>query len=582
MFKKIPFRITVLSLFFVLSLFIIIFMISIQSTYGKDFSQKVMHNNFNLISLKIKDNLRTLDNENRFFVNTISSSFTNLRNIQEIENNKETYLRILVNFLDNAKEVYSLYFAFNNDSFFEIINLEIDKSLKVQHSLSQNARWLLIFIDGNDKNKKILYSYDKDLVLIETQEKENNYLVTSRLWYINAEQNKNELVKSKPYLFSNINSTGMTYSKRFNENVTFSLDILLNNLNETIKDTSSSIDTMNSFLFAQDNELISSTTNDQKLISNIKELTTLNSDEKNRVFLYKIDNEEYIVNYSLLENDIYKYLITIVTVDDVMKQYSKYFNLILAFTILLLILLLPIIWYFASIIVKPVLQLKIESKKIEKREFYQLEEINSRVFEIQELSDAMLEMGHSICEYQNELEQKVFDRTKELELKNLELERLSITDKLTNIYNRIKLDKTVFEQINLAKRYKQEFAIMIIDIDYFKKVNDTFGHQIGDTTLVEIANILKTNVRESDTVGRWGGEEFVIICPHTNLDGIKILANNIREKIENHSFPVIGNKTASFGVTVYQDEDNIESLIARADEALYNAKNNGRNKVEFL
>ena len=208
--------------------------------------------------------------------------------------------------------------------------------------------------------------------------------------------------------------------------------------------------------------------------------------------------------------------------------------------------------------------------------------VNSRVFEIQELSNAILDMGDSIHEYQNNLEQKVMERTKELESKNIELERLSITDKLTNIYNRIKLDKTILEQLNLAKRYKVEFGIMIIDVDYFKKVNDTYGHQVGDTTLIEVANILKTNIRESDTVGRWGGEEFVIICPHTNLEGIKIVANIIREKIEKHQFPVVGNKTASFGITIYQDNDNLETIISRADEALYNAKNNGRNRVEFV
>ena len=123
---------------------------------------------------------------------------------------------------------------------------------------------------------------------------------------------------------------------------------------------------------------------------------------------------------------------------------------------------------------------------------------------------------------------------------------------------------------------------MIIDVDYFKKVNDTYGHQVGDTTLIEVANILKTNIRESDTVGRWGGEEFVIICPHTNLEGIKIVANIIRGKIEKHQFPVVGNKTASFGITIYQDNDNLETIISRADEALYNAKNNGRNRVEFV
>ena len=581
MFKKIPFRITVLSLFLMLSMLIIVFMIYIQSIYGKEFSQKIMHDNFNLISTKIKDNLKTLDITNTFFINTVTSSFLDLKNFEEIANNKELYLKVLVNFLENNEDIYSSYFAFDDDSFFEVINLNIEESLRTQYSLSNNSRWLLIFINGKNKTQKTLYSYDNNLKLIAQIEKENDYFATTRPWYINAKNAKNELIKSKPYTFKNINSTGMTFVKNFNENATFAIDVLLNNLNTTINDTSS-LKTMNSFLFAQDKELISTTTNNQILISYIKNLLDDDKISENKELIYKINNVQYIINFSNLDDKIYKYLITIVSLDDVMMPYSKYFNLIIAFTTILFVILLPLIWYFASIIVRPILQLKLESIKVKKRDYKKLKMVNSRVFEIQELSNAILDMGDSIHEYQNNLEQKVMERTKELESKNIELERLSITDKLTNIYNRIKLDKTILEQLNLAKRYKVEFGIMIIDVDYFKKVNDTYGHQVGDTTLIEVANILKTNIRESDTVGRWGGEEFVIICPHTNLEGIKIVANIIREKIEKHQFPVVGNKTASFGITIYQDNDNLESIISRADEALYNAKNNGRNRVEFV
>lgn len=581
MLKKIPFRITVLSLFLMLSMLIIVFMIYIQSIYGKEFSQKIMHDNFNLISTKIKDNLKTLDITNTFFINTVTSSFLDLKNFEEIANNKELYLKVLVNFLENNEDIYSSYFAFDDDSFFEVINLNIEKSLRTQYSLSSNSRWLLIFINGKNKTQKILYSYDNNLKLIAQIEKENDYFATTRPWYINAKNAKNELIKSKPYTFKNINSTGMRFVKNFNENATFAIDVLLNNLNTTINDTSS-LKTMNSFLFAQDKELISTTTNNQILISYIKNLLDDAKISENKELIYKINNVQYIINFSNLDDKIYKYLITIVSLDDVMMPYSKYFNLIISFTTILFLILLPLIWYFASIIVRPILQLKLESIKVKKRDYKKLKMVNSRVFEIQELSNAILDMGDSIHEYQNNLEQKVMERTKELESKNIELERLSITDKLTNIYNRIKLDKTILEQLNLAKRYKVEFGIMIIDVDYFKKVNDTYGHQVGDTTLIEVANILKTNIRESDTVGRWGGEEFVIICPHTNLEGIKIVANIIREKIEKHQFPVVGNKTASFGITIYQDNDNLETIISRADEALYNAKNNGRNRVEFV
>ena len=252
-----------------LSMLIIVFMIYIQSIYGKEFSQKIMHDNFNLISTKIKDNLKTLDITNTFFINTVTSSFLDLKNFEEIANNKELYLKVLVNFLENNEDIYSSYFAFDDDSFFEVINLNIEKSLRTQYSLSSNSRWLLIFINGKNKTQKILYSYDNNLKLIAQVEKENDYFATTRPWYINAKSAKDELIKSKPYTFKNINSTGMTFAKNFNANATFAIDVLLNNLNTTINDTSS-LKTMNSFLFAQDKELISTTTNNQILISYIK------------------------------------------------------------------------------------------------------------------------------------------------------------------------------------------------------------------------------------------------------------------------------------------------------------------------
>ena len=326
MFKKIPFRITVLSLFLMLSMLIIVFMLYIQSIYGKEFSQKIMHDNFNLISTKIKDNLKTLDITNSFFINTVSSSFLDLKNFEEIANNKELYLKVLVNFLQNNDDVYSSYFAFDDDSFFEVINLNIEKSLRTQYSLSDDSKWLLIFINGKNKAQKILYSYDNNLKLIGKEEKENDYFATARPWYINAKGAKNELIKSKPYTFKNINSTGMTFAKNFNENAIFAIDVLLNNLNTTINDSSNSMKSMNSFLFAQDKELISSTTNNQILISNMKNLLDNVKVSENKEFLYEINNVQYIVNFSNLDDKIYKYLITIVTLDDVMMPYSKYFN----------------------------------------------------------------------------------------------------------------------------------------------------------------------------------------------------------------------------------------------------------------
>ncbi len=120
---------------------------------------------------------------------------------------------------------------------------------------------------------------------------------------------------------------------------------------------------------------------------------------------------------------------------------------------------------------------------------------------------------------------------------------------------------------------------MMLDIDHFKDVNDTYGHQIGDSVLIEFANILKKHSRKTDIVGRWGGEEFIIICLDTNIQGATNLAENLRASIEEFEFSIINHKTVSIGVSEVKDTDNIKTLIKRVDDYLYKAKESGRNKV---
>ncbi len=168
----------------------------------------------------------------------------------------------------------------------------------------------------------------------------------------------------------------------------------------------------------------------------------------------------------------------------------------------------------------------------------------------------------------------------ELKEKNIELERLSITDKLTGLYNRVHLDKVINKEINRSERYSESLGVIIVDIDYFKLVNDTYGHQAGDIVLVSIANLLiKYSRNNVDVVGRWGGEEFLIICPNTDMEGTIKVAENIRLYIEEYNFENVNKLTASFGVSEYMSEDSDITLISRADEALYEAKESGRNKV---
>ena len=181
-----------------------------------------------------------------------------------------------------------------------------------------------------------------------------------------------------------------------------------------------------------------------------------------------------------------------------------------------------------------------------------------------------------------ELEVVLVDLTtaqNKLEKKNRELEALSITDKLTGLYNRMKLDLTLQTEINRSKRYGSALSIIIMDIDHFKSINDQHGHQEGDEVLRQVASILKKNTRKVDFTGRWGGEEFLIICPETTQDQAFTLAEKMRTHLEQSD----KNKysiTASFGTAAYQTGMKESEFINNADQALYKAKENGRNRVE--
>jgi len=159
---------------------------------------------------------------------------------------------------------------------------------------------------------------------------------------------------------------------------------------------------------------------------------------------------------------------------------------------------------------------------------------------------------------------------------------LAKTDALTNLINRLELDSVLNLQIEQAKRFAHPLSIIMFDIDHYKKVNDNFGHIVGDQCLVEMATILKNNARVIDTVGRWGGEEFLIICNETDLNGALNLAEKLRQAVENNQFKTVNQITGSFGVASFKAEDTLDMLINRADQALYNAKQRGRNRVASL
>jgi diguanylate cyclase (GGDEF)-like protein len=163
-----------------------------------------------------------------------------------------------------------------------------------------------------------------------------------------------------------------------------------------------------------------------------------------------------------------------------------------------------------------------------------------------------------------------------------DMSKLAMIDSLTQVDNRRLLTQLLKEEVNRAERHNLPLSILLFDLDRFKHINDSFGHNTGDEVLQEVARQLRQAIRTSDPFGRWGGDEFLVLA--TNTDGKQAveLAERLRESLENCVFSQAGKVTASFGITTYQTGDSPETLIRRADMGLYKAKSGGRNRVEAV
>jgi diguanylate cyclase (GGDEF)-like protein len=155
------------------------------------------------------------------------------------------------------------------------------------------------------------------------------------------------------------------------------------------------------------------------------------------------------------------------------------------------------------------------------------------------------------------------------------------TDALTGIANRRLFNSFLETEMRRAARHHLPLAVMIMDIDHFKQINDAYGHQVGDSVLVNLTQLVSGKIREHDFFARWGGEEFVILSPNCDAGNMRLLAEKLRVAVEAHPFPDISRVTCSFGLTEYCTGDSAEDFVGRADAALYRAKENGRNRVEM-
>lgn len=241
-------------------------------------------------------------------------------------------------------------------------------------------------------------------------------------------------------------------------------------------------------------------------------------------------------------------------------EQEKFYKYAIYLLVIILLMIIMGVFFAQNNILKPLKKLLHWTRSIEEGNFDLHLEYKAKN-EIGILKRAFYDMAHQIQDNLNALE------------------KASLTDQLTQLYNRRALDNKLEELYENFERYKTIFSVVIIDIDFFKSVNDTYGHDVGDSVLKEFALILKKSIRKTDMVGRWGGEEFLVIAPNTSHDEVKKLAEGIRKKIELYSFKVVGSKTASFGTSEIKENMAILDVIEKADEALYFSKENGRNRV---
>ncbi|MRT21175.1 diguanylate cyclase [Comamonas sp. CAH-2] len=201
--------------------------------------------------------------------------------------------------------------------------------------------------------------------------------------------------------------------------------------------------------------------------------------------------------------------------------------------------------------------------------------------EVFQLSQALSEMTHKLLRANEEMQEQVRIRTLELQQANAELECQASTDPLTGLLNRRGFETQVQVALALAIRSGRPLSVLTLDIDFFKHINDQFGHDAGDLVLTSLAHLLRKRLRQADIVARFGGEEFVVLLPDTDGEDALRTGHSLLQTIEETPIPQVGHITASAGVSSLQagDADGLTDMLRRADDALYQAKRTGRNRA---
>lgn len=269
-------------------------------------------------------------------------------------------------------------------------------------------------------------------------------------------------------------------------------------------------------------------------------------------------------------------------------------NSLLSFELLATVLLIVTVYQLARRFSQPIEMLAQNAIAISQDNQAVWPKLPHAVRELQQLSVAFEDMTASLLQKKNELEQMnlsleqtVAERTAELSKANLALaqraelqEQLARRDALTGVANRMAANERLLFEQQRYTRHQHSYSILMMDIDFFKRINDNFGHAVGDQVLIQTAHVLQHQLRRTDFIARFGGEEFLVILPETTLEGAAQLAEKLRVAVAEYAYAAVGQVTLSLGVAMVDGSDEVaETVLRRADEALYQSKHGGRNRV---
>lgn len=580
-FKKIPFRLTIISMCTLLALVLLVITFSFLVYFDGMMIENDIRNRFARMCDGVEATVNALD-ENMADTLRALAVFPTVMDGDK-EGGGKAFNEIFTAIIRGNRQLYSMYIGHEDGEFHEIINLDVHGELRRTYNAKMTDRWLEVAIrqtgDGAVKTFSLL---DDNLRRTAETSMPSDYIPGTRPWYRLA-MSSQDPVKTTPYRFANIDGSGVTYALKLGPGRSvLAIDVLLADLGKMLAPFQETASTR-AYIWGQNGELLAGTDNADKGDDLFAELVWASEGGVNskQHFVKRIGGEEYLFHFKRVISlrGANCFLGAAAPYSDVVSEYRDRSYKLLIACVASFLLLLPLLRYLVSLIERPIASIKKESDKVGRREYDSMRPVSSIVLELDELSKSLFSMSRSIRSYENGLEEKIRERTRELAEKNDLLRHLSITDKLTGLRNRVHLDQVLEDELRRSRRAGRPFGIIIVDIDHFKEVNDTYGHQVGDTVLKEFAELISTFIRATDTAGRWGGEEFLVICPDTDQEGIAVLARKLCRKVAESSFSVIGAKTASFGVAVFEEHDKAEDLISRADQALYQAKGNGRNQV---